>query len=93
MVIATTQHLHDTGGHLRGTDKGAESDGRRKLKTARVAREVTDGCLQFWGGQGFMWENPIARLYRDHDMLLDGAGAIDFGEMIMRAIKLKLAAI
>jgi DNA helicase-2/ATP-dependent DNA helicase PcrA len=35
-----------------------------------------------------MQELEFARLYRDHDMLLDRAGAIDFGEMIMRAIKL-----
>jgi citronellyl-CoA dehydrogenase len=36
-----------------------------KLKTARVAREVCDGCLQFWGGQGYMWENPVSQFYRD----------------------------
>jgi DNA helicase-2/ATP-dependent DNA helicase PcrA len=33
-------------------------------------------------------ELEFARLYRDHDTLLDRAGAIDFGEMIMRAIRL-----
>ena len=32
-----------------------------KLKAGRVAREVTDACLQYWGGQGYMWETPIAR--------------------------------
>jgi DNA helicase-2/ATP-dependent DNA helicase PcrA len=35
-----------------------------------------------------MRELEFARLYRDHDRLLDRAGAIDFGEMIMRAIRL-----
>src|SRR5436190_23603690 len=33
-------------------------------------------------------ELEFARLYRDHDTLLDRAGAIDFGEMILRALKL-----
>jgi len=46
-----------------------------KLKTARVAREVTDGCLQFWGGQGFMWENPISQYYRDLRLHSIGGGA------------------
>ena len=46
-----------------------------KLKTARVAREVTDGCLQFWGGQGFMWENICAQMYRDLRLHSIGGGA------------------
>jgi citronellyl-CoA dehydrogenase len=27
-----------------------------KLKSGRLAREVTDSCLQFWGGMGFTEE-------------------------------------
>ncbi len=54
-----------------------------KLKTARVAREVTDGCLQFWGGQGFMWDNPVARLYRDLRLYSIGGGA---DEVMLRII-------
>lgn len=46
-----------------------------KLKTARVAREVTDGCLQYWGGQGFMWDNPVSQLYRDLRLHSIGGGA------------------
>jgi len=46
-----------------------------KLKAARVAREVTDGCLQYWGGQGYMWENPIAQYYRDLRLHSIGGGA------------------
>lgn len=46
-----------------------------KLKTARVAREVTDGCLQFWGGQGFMWENYVSQMYRDLRLHSIGGGA------------------
>ena len=46
-----------------------------KLKAGRVAREVTDSCLQFWGGQGFMWETHVARAYRDTRLLSIGGGA------------------
>ncbi|SEQ91916.1 citronellyl-CoA dehydrogenase [Solimonas aquatica] len=46
-----------------------------KLKVGRVSREVTDACLQFWGGQGFMWDNPAARAYRDTRLISIGGGA------------------
>jgi citronellyl-CoA dehydrogenase len=46
-----------------------------KLKAGRLAREVTDACLQYWGGMGYMWEMPIARLYRDARLASIGGGA------------------
>jgi citronellyl-CoA dehydrogenase len=46
-----------------------------KLKTGRLAREVTDSCLQFWGGMGYMWDNPVARAYRDTRLASIGGGA------------------
>jgi len=46
-----------------------------KLKAGRLMREVTDSCLQYWGGMGFMWENPIARAYRDGRLISIGGGA------------------
>ena len=46
-----------------------------KLKVGRVAREVTDGCLQFWGGQGYMWESEVARAFRDCRLVSIGGGA------------------
>jgi len=46
-----------------------------KLKAGRLLREVSDGCLQYWGGMGFMWENEVARSYRDGRVLSIGAGA------------------
>jgi citronellyl-CoA dehydrogenase len=46
-----------------------------KLKSARVAREVTDGCLQYWGGQGFMWDNPVSQYFRDLRLHSIGGGA------------------
>ena len=36
-----------------------------KLKAGRLAREVPDACLQYWGGMGYTWDNPVvARLPR-----------------------------
>ncbi|MGQ0700543.1 MAG: acyl-CoA dehydrogenase family protein [Panacagrimonas sp.] len=46
-----------------------------KLKAGRVEREVTDSCLQFWGGMGFMWDNIAARFYRDYRLTSIGGGA------------------
>ena len=36
-----------------------------KLKSGRLTREVSDACLQYWGGMGFSWENPASKVYRD----------------------------
>ncbi|MBM3598472.1 MAG: acyl-CoA dehydrogenase [Alphaproteobacteria bacterium] len=46
-----------------------------KLKAGRLLREVSDGCLQYWGGMGFMWDNPISRMYRDSRLDSIGGGA------------------
>ena len=46
-----------------------------KLKAGRLGREVPDGCLQFWGGQGFMWENYVAQMFRDLRLHAIGGGA------------------
>jgi citronellyl-CoA dehydrogenase len=60
-----------------------------KLKAGRVAREVTDACLQFWGGQGYMWESNVARAYRDTRLVSIGGGA----DEIMLGIICKLMGI
>mgnify|MGYP003336418871 CR=1 FL=1 len=36
-----------------------------KLYSTEVQDEVLDTCLQLHGGNGYMWEYPIARLYAD----------------------------
>ncbi|MDE2149181.1 MAG: acyl-CoA dehydrogenase family protein [Gammaproteobacteria bacterium] len=46
-----------------------------KLKSGRLARELTDACLQFWGGQGYMWESSVAQFYRDLRLHSIGGGA------------------
>jgi citronellyl-CoA dehydrogenase len=46
-----------------------------KLKTGRLAREVNDSCLQYWGGMGYMEETPVSRAYRDGRLGSIGGGA------------------
>ncbi|CAI4231429.1 unnamed protein product [Auanema sp. JU1783] len=45
-----------------------------KLKAGRLARQITDSCMQFWGGQGYLWDNPISQLHRDLRLHSIGAG-------------------
>jgi citronellyl-CoA dehydrogenase len=60
-----------------------------KLKAGRLTREVADKCLQYWGGMGYTWENPVARLYRDGRLVSIGGGA----DEIMLGIICKLMGI
>ena len=46
-----------------------------KLKVGRLCREVTDACLQYWGGMGFTLDNPVSRAYRDLRLISIGGGA------------------
>jgi citronellyl-CoA dehydrogenase len=46
-----------------------------KLKAGRLGRELTDACLQYWGGMGFMNETPVSRAYRDSRLGSIGGGA------------------
>jgi len=46
-----------------------------KLKAGRLGRELTDACLQYWGGMGFMNETPVSRAYRDSRLASIGGGA------------------
>ncbi|KRB75159.1 acyl-CoA dehydrogenase family protein [Noviherbaspirillum sp. Root189] len=46
-----------------------------KLKAGRLMRAVPDGCLQFWGGMGYVWESPVSRAFRDGRLTSIGGGA------------------
>jgi len=60
-----------------------------KVKAGRLVREVSDTCLQYWGGMGFTWDNIAARTYRDSRLLSIGGGA----DEIMLGIICKLMGI
>ena len=46
-----------------------------KLTGGRLARELADSCLQYFGGMGFMNETPISRFFRDSRLISIGGGA------------------
>ncbi|UCD83088.1 MAG: acyl-CoA dehydrogenase family protein [Desulfobacterales bacterium] len=57
-----------------------------KLYAARVIQKVADGCLQMYGGLGFMEEMLISRCYRDAKLISIGGGT----DEIMREIIAKM---
>ena len=46
-----------------------------KLKSGRLARVISDQCVQFWGGMGYSDEVYVSRLYRDLRLGSIGGGA------------------
>ncbi|XP_056659963.1 probable acyl-CoA dehydrogenase 6 isoform X2 [Monodelphis domestica] len=60
--------------HTRGLDV-TELVSMGKLKAGRLCREVTDSCLQFWGGQGYTHKALVSRLFRDLRVTSIGGGA------------------
>ena len=54
-----------------------------KLKGARVAREVADWCVQFWGGMGYVEETRVNRFWRDTRLGSIGGGA---DEVMLRTL-------
>jgi len=63
-----------TEGYINGEDMTRLAS-MAKLKSGRLCREITDSCLQYYGGMGFMNETPITRLYRDLRLVSIGGGA------------------
>lgn len=60
--------------HIAGEDV-TQIASMAKLKAGRLTREVADSCLQFWGGNGFMIDNPASQFYRDGRLVSIGGGA------------------
>jgi citronellyl-CoA dehydrogenase len=46
-----------------------------KLKAGRLVREVADSCLQYWGGMGYTYDNPLSQAFRDSRLTSIGGGA------------------
>ncbi|MGJ8686354.1 MAG: acyl-CoA dehydrogenase family protein [Spongiibacteraceae bacterium] len=63
-----------TEGYINGVDVTRKAS-MAKLKCGRLLREVSDSCMQYWGGMGYMWDNPVARAYRDSRLTSIGGGA------------------
>ena len=60
--------------HMAGEDM-TELASMAKLKVGRLCREVTDSCLQYWGGMGFTLDNSVSRAFRDLRLISIGGGA------------------
>ncbi|MBA4342187.1 MAG: acyl-CoA dehydrogenase [Methylibium sp.] len=58
-----------------GGQDAAKLASMAKLKSGRLIREVADACLQYWGGMGFTWDNPVSQAYRDGRLVSIGGGA------------------
>ncbi len=59
---------------VRGMDVTREVS-MAKLLAGQLITEVSSGCMQMYGGMGFMNETPISRYYRDTRIMSVGAGA------------------
>lgn len=46
-----------------------------KLKGGRLSREVSDACMQYWGGMGYTRDNIVSQFYRDGRLWSIGGGA------------------
>jgi citronellyl-CoA dehydrogenase len=46
-----------------------------KYLAGKLALEIPSACAQFFGAQGYMWENRITRLLRDLRIVAVGGGA------------------
>jgi acyl-CoA dehydrogenase len=52
----------------------ARSVAMAKYQAALAANRIVDGCVQIFGGSGFLEETPVARHYRDVRVLRIGGG-------------------
>ncbi|MDR1968200.1 MAG: acyl-CoA dehydrogenase family protein [Burkholderiaceae bacterium] len=54
-----------------------------KLKAGRLSRDIADWCMQFQGGMGYTWDNPVSRAYRDYRLGSIGGGADEVMLMVI----------
>lgn len=54
-----------------------------KLKAGRLSREIAEWCMQFQGGMGYTWDNPVSRAYRDYRLSSIGGGADEVMLMVI----------
>ena len=86
-VEATRQLVYHTGWlHQQGFPAVTESS-MAKLKATELQKRVSDECLQFFGGYGYVEEYPMARFYRDARVGTIVAGTTEImREIIARAV-------
>ena len=56
---------------------------KAKLASTELQKKVVDRCLQLFGGYGYMWEYPIARMYVDARVQTLYGGASEVMKLII----------
>jgi len=70
------------GRHLEGQLTTVEA-AAAKLRASECEGMVIDRCVQFFGGMGYMWEAPIARMYADARVNRISAGSNHILKMLI----------
>ena len=61
----------------------AESASMAKYSATDMCSKVVDECLQLFGGYGYMWEYPIARMYADNRVARIYAGTNEIMKLLI----------
>lgn len=61
----------------------AESASMAKFSATDMHGKVVDECLQLFGGYGYMWEYPIARMYADNRVARIYAGTNEIMKLVV----------
>jgi acyl-CoA dehydrogenase len=61
----------------------AESASMAKFSATDMCSKVVDECLQLFGGYGYMWEYPIARMYADNRVARIYAGTNEIMKLVV----------
>jgi len=76
-LIYVATHTYVNGGDV------VELASMAKLKAGRLSRDISDWCMQFQGGMGYTWDNPVSRAYRDYRLGSIGGGADEVMLMVI----------
>jgi citronellyl-CoA dehydrogenase len=57
-----------------------------KVFITAVQQQVATGCLQLFGGSGYIWENPAARAFVDSRLISIGGGADEVMKQVIAKI-------
>jgi alkylation response protein AidB-like acyl-CoA dehydrogenase len=61
----------------------AESASMIKYSATDMCGNVVDECLQLFGGYGYMWDYPIARMYADNRVARIYAGTNEIMKLLI----------
>lgn len=76
-LVYVATHTYINGGDV------VELASMAKLKAGRLSRDIADWCMQFQGGMGYTWDNPVSRAYRDYRLGSIGGGADEVMLMVI----------